>query len=293
MILRHKHITQRLFFPVCSAAILLTCPFAHSQRAEDIKFAPEKIPTIPGHGMTKAEYPFDHTGYYRTDWVSTWIISPVSSSVTLRHPISPNSKEHSNYKINQRLAEQERLRKQLFSAKEDLQKARPISPPPVKAQPVPAGPSLNMTQTPNAPTYGPRAANAGQQIAIISEAEAKRQGYIGPYAKMQAARRRLPSIPSFQSLTKMLPGNQPSVVRAALPATSSTAVAPQVVRAKAMPTILSTPPPAESFHRVDQGDTLFNISQRYGMSVESLKQANGLKSNLIKIGQNLRVTRNG
>ncbi len=41
------------------------------------------------------------------------------------------------------------------------------------------------------------------------------------------------------------------------------------------------------FHTVVKGDTLFNISKRYDLSVEQLKQLNNLSNNTIKIGQQL------
>ena len=40
---------------------------------------------------------------------------------------------------------------------------------------------------------------------------------------------------------------------------------------------------------VSKGDTLYNISKRNGLTVEELKRLNGLTSNLIKIGQILRL----
>lgn len=42
-------------------------------------------------------------------------------------------------------------------------------------------------------------------------------------------------------------------------------------------------------HKVGQGDTLYNISKRYNISVDELKQLNNLKDNAISIGQLLRV----
>ncbi|WP_179006661.1 LysM peptidoglycan-binding domain-containing protein [Winogradskyella forsetii] len=44
-----------------------------------------------------------------------------------------------------------------------------------------------------------------------------------------------------------------------------------------------------NFHRVEKGDTLFSLSRRYNLSVEELKRLNNLNSNVIKIGQKLRV----
>lgn len=49
------------------------------------------------------------------------------------------------------------------------------------------------------------------------------------------------------------------------------------------------PQPDNRFHVVSKGDTLYNISRRYGLSVAELKELNGLTSNLIKIGQKLRI----
>lgn len=45
-------------------------------------------------------------------------------------------------------------------------------------------------------------------------------------------------------------------------------------------------------HRVVQGDTVYNISRRYGISQEQLRQLNGLQGNDIQIGQVLRVSSN-
>lgn len=42
-------------------------------------------------------------------------------------------------------------------------------------------------------------------------------------------------------------------------------------------------------HVVKSGDTLYNIARKYNMTVDALKQLNGLTSNIIKIGQRLKV----
>ncbi|MDR6563004.1 MULTISPECIES: LysM peptidoglycan-binding domain-containing protein [unclassified Arcicella] len=45
------------------------------------------------------------------------------------------------------------------------------------------------------------------------------------------------------------------------------------------------------FHNVQDGDTLWNISQRYGgISIDKLKKLNGIKSNVVKAGMKLRVS---
>ncbi|GAB5564027.1 MAG: hypothetical protein Wins2KO_10900 [Winogradskyella sp.] len=43
---------------------------------------------------------------------------------------------------------------------------------------------------------------------------------------------------------------------------------------------------------VKKGDTLYSISKKNGLTVEALKSLNGLKSNLIKVGQVLRLKQN-
>ncbi len=56
--------------------------------------------------------------------------------------------------------------------------------------------------------------------------------------------------------------------------------------------IQESPKPSsrESIHVVQSGETLFSISKRYGLSVEELKQLNGIGSqNLITVGQKLRI----
>ena len=42
-------------------------------------------------------------------------------------------------------------------------------------------------------------------------------------------------------------------------------------------------------HKVKSGDTLGSIASRYGVSVSRLKSANGLNSNLIRVGQVLKI----
>ena len=42
-------------------------------------------------------------------------------------------------------------------------------------------------------------------------------------------------------------------------------------------------------HKVSQGDTLYNISKRYSMTVDELKSLNNLADNTLSIGQILKV----
>jgi LysM repeat protein len=48
-------------------------------------------------------------------------------------------------------------------------------------------------------------------------------------------------------------------------------------------------PAGAKYHTVEKGDTLYNISRRYGITVDMLKQLNNMTDNNIKIGQQLRV----
>lgn len=43
-------------------------------------------------------------------------------------------------------------------------------------------------------------------------------------------------------------------------------------------------------HQVQKGDTLFGISKKYGLSVDTLKKINGLRSNDIQVGASLKIS---
>ena len=45
-------------------------------------------------------------------------------------------------------------------------------------------------------------------------------------------------------------------------------------------------------HVVEQGDTLYNISKRHGVSIETLKKNNNIEGDAISIGQHLQVKKN-
>lgn len=48
-------------------------------------------------------------------------------------------------------------------------------------------------------------------------------------------------------------------------------------------------PASTTLHTVAKGDTLTSLSKKYGTSVESLKTANGLRSDAISLGQSLKI----
>ncbi|MEM8601983.1 MAG: LysM peptidoglycan-binding domain-containing protein [Bacteroidota bacterium] len=47
--------------------------------------------------------------------------------------------------------------------------------------------------------------------------------------------------------------------------------------------------PAETYHTVRRGDTLFRIAQQHGTTVAAIRRLNNLRSNTINVGQRLRV----
>lgn len=60
------------------------------------------------------------------------------------------------------------------------------------------------------------------------------------------------------------------------------------------PTPTSTPVPTEGFtYIVRWGDTLFSIARRFGTTVDAIKAANGLTSDLIIVGQELTIPGGG
>lgn len=83
-----------------------------------------------------------------------------------------------------------------------------------------------------------------------------------------------------------IPMHQESIPSTAAPTTTS----PPVAELPEEPKEIAKPSTSESFHTVQVGDTLFSISKRYGLSIEEIKQLNGIGSqNLIRVGQKLRI----
>jgi membrane-bound lytic murein transglycosylase D len=63
------------------------------------------------------------------------------------------------------------------------------------------------------------------------------------------------------------------------------------VKAQAAPTPQPSSP-SKITHTVSSGDTVFNLSKKYGVSVDELKSWNGIGSqNIISIGQKLVIFR--
>ncbi len=69
-------------------------------------------------------------------------------------------------------------------------------------------------------------------------------------------------------------------------------VAPEIIGIPDTPTTDNPKPDQPTgviYHTVEKGDTLYNISRRYGITVDALKQLNNLMDNNISIGLKLRV----
>lgn len=71
--------------------------------------------------------------------------------------------------------------------------------------------------------------------------------------------------------------------------TPQQAYTPPPSRPAPAPTPAPAPKPAARYHTVAKGDTLFSLSRRYSVSVGQIKATNGLTSDLIRIGQTLRL----
>jgi len=70
--------------------------------------------------------------------------------------------------------------------------------------------------------------------------------------------------------------------------------APRPVTAPQQPVVPSpagnpSPVTPAAYHAVVQGDTLYGISRKYGVSVAEIKRLNGLSANAISVGQQLRI----
>ena len=72
----------------------------------------------------------------------------------------------------------------------------------------------------------------------------------------------------------------PSLAPSATPADAASATPSATAKPKPTPV-----PASATRYKVKSGDTLSSIASRYGTTVKKLKAANGLKSNIIHVGQ--------
>lgn len=100
-----------------------------------------------------------------------------------------------------------------------------------------------------------------------------------------------PTTPTMPpSLPPIEPEPQPKPTPTPPPVGEPTPVPLPEAPAQPEPEKPATPvPSAPVYHTVATGDTLYNISKRYNITVEELKKLNQLGNNTIKVGQQLRV----
>jgi len=275
--------SSKRFVSLLSASIyFLSITNSHCQKAEDIIDNPLKNKTIPGHGMSQAEYPFDEDGFYRKEWVSTTAKSPVKSSTTYKLPIPITSEEHSNYAL---------------FAKGTLKEVKEKAKTPVQETPSPVTPGNSLSKKSDAPSP----AELGNQIVpamfVMTDAEAKDQGFIGPYSMMMesaptskilVAKQTTVEKPAQAATRKETPAVTTPSKPVSTPAKPATVLATQTTKPSS-PTIVNTASVLPAYHQVGSGDTLYSISRKYGVSVDALRKENGLTSDLIRIGQSLRL----
>lgn len=85
------------------------------------------------------------------------------------------------------------------------------------------------------------------------------------------------------------PATSTPVASLSRPTTPRPTVAPTPPKPK--PTTVRPPAKPPRRHTVVRGDTLYNLSRRYGTSIGSIQRANGIKGSTIRIGQRLLIPR--
>jgi membrane-bound lytic murein transglycosylase D len=89
----------------------------------------------------------------------------------------------------------------------------------------------------------------------------------------------------------------PAIRRDLTPARTTTRLRVPIGTAETAQTVLDSHPRSDwaprMIHTVRSGESLYTIARRYGSNVSAIKQANGLRSNLIHPGENLIVPRFG
>jgi membrane-bound lytic murein transglycosylase D len=118
--------------------------------------------------------------------------------------------------------------------------------------------------------YGIRLSALKSKNRIRKDADLR----IGMILNLKEPRKRGEEIPMYQE----------SVPAPPTPAISQVAISPVQSQES------TAPSETETSHTVRAGETLFSISKKYGLSVDELKQLNGIGSqNLITVGQKLRI----
>ena len=86
-------------------------------------------------------------------------------------------------------------------------------------------------------------------------------------------------------------GTSAAAIKQANGMTSDTVVLGKqlVIPGSSGPVARSVPAAGGKTHQVVAGDTLAKISRKYGVSIEAVKQANGMKSDTVVLGSKLRI----
>lgn len=107
--------------------------------------------------------------------------------------------------------------------------------------------------------------------------------------------RRLPDVKDVRSFLVAVSPRLPDNPYYAFPKdTPSTSIEPGIPKDDPIKNDPKTDGPAAGewiIHTVEGGDTLFSLYRKYGVSVDEIKNLNGLTSNAIQVGQKLKIKR--
>ena len=112
--------------------------------------------------------------------------------------------------------------------------------------------------------------------------------YYGPQGGATTGTTSTTGSSDYADVTPAAPTNNYTAPTPAPPAPAYTAPAAPAYTPPAAP---ATNYGGSSSHIVAKGDTLYNLSRRYGTSVAAIQSANGLNSDLIVLGQSLNIPR--
>jgi LysM repeat protein len=94
---------------------------------------------------------------------------------------------------------------------------------------------------------------------------------------------------SLKAITDANPGIQPTKLKIGQKIHIPTPATPAAPTATGVAPVESTTASGEQIYTVKSGDNLTKIASQYGISLKSLRAANGLKTDSIKVGQKLKI----
>ncbi|MEQ1515811.1 MAG: LysM peptidoglycan-binding domain-containing protein [Usitatibacteraceae bacterium] len=160
--------------------------------------------------------------------------------------------------------------------------------------------NLSLYRSLNGPMVSWQTVNAKRGESV--DAIARRYGMTGSYLRATNGALREKKGKLTQPVALMVPNtgtakmmsaafDQKIALKAAqTPVTTPAQVAPATAPAPIIVASATEPVATSSSHRVQPGETLFSISQRYGASVEDIKALNNLKSNSVQSGHTLLIS---